>query len=239
MLKKFLITLSLISLSFQSFAAFEDKPQNPYKNWVLIGDSAMSVVGFDSFKGQYGSPKLTAPNLVMQERNVNIINLSGNNPLMSLSSTDINGYGNSLTTIQNIKRLGNIHGIIIQAGGNDYVKSATLSNFSKSLESILAYSLEMNKKVIIIEPTYRSREDVKNSLGLTLNNYRNQMKISCDKYKTVCNFLPVNELKNYATAYQYIDSYDNEFSKAFHLNSKGHRLLANKIIYFAAVKGLF
>lgn len=223
MLKKSILSISLLlTMSQQSFAA---SPPNPMQTWVLMGDSIMSAVSPSVVDGPSGTSKQLAANLLMNNKNVSIRNISS--PGNSIGHSDFTGFGNTLSVTQSLDRIGGFfgfyNGIIIQAGTNDFGRSVDLPTFKKSLEGILKHAKTRNKKVLLMEPIYRADQNVKNKVGLVLKDYSNAMKNLCTTYNTHCYFSDMSE--EFFNQYSFKSHYDaNEVKvgKALHLNASGH-----------------
>jgi lysophospholipase L1-like esterase len=237
--KSFLAIFATLALSQQAFSA---SPPNPMQTWIIMGDSIMSAVSPAKVDGPSGLSSHMTANLLMNEKNISIRNISS--PGNSIGHSDSTGFGNTASVTQSLDRIAGFfsfyNGIIIQAGTNDYGRSVSLSTFNKSLEGILSYAKARNKKVLLMEPIWRRNEGVKNKEGLVLSDYSKAMQSLCYKYNTICHFA---ERKNSKLATinssGYFDANEVKAKGELHLNAFGHRAYADWIKLEAAKKKWF
>ncbi len=237
--KSFLAIFATLALSQQAFSA---SPPNPMQTWIIMGDSIMSAVSPSKVDGPSGLSSQMTANLLMNEKNISVRNISS--PGNSIGHSDSTGFGNTVSVTQSLDRIAGFfsfyNGIIIQAGTNDFGRSVSLSTFNKSLEGILSYAQSRNKKVLLMEPIWRRNESVKNQQGLTLNDYSKSMRTLCTKYSSYCHFAErTNSKLGTSNSYVYFDANEIKAKGELHLNASGHRAYTDWIKLEAAKRKWF
>lgn len=193
--------------------------------WIVIGDSIMSGAS-------QGTAKQFSLNLVSNERNVIFKNMAS--PGAALGATDFTGF-NSQSVIENIGRTGGFFsaykGVLIQAGTNDFGRSIPLADVSQSVRRIAGAARITKKKVLVLEPIWRSNENVKNKLGLTLNSYRETIRKVCQvEFKDVCYFASrTSTIMGTVNGKSHYDAGEVAKGNQLHPNVKGNRYLADWI----------
>lgn len=205
------------------------------KTCVLIGDSIMSAVSD-------GSSNQLALSLVQNERDVIIRNIAS--PGASLAATDYTGY-NSTQILDTLNRIGGMFSayncVIIQAGTNDFGRSANWTDTVTSLRRILTHSRAMSKKVMVLDPIWRANEDVLNSAGGNLNTYRYMTYLVCSQeFSDICHFASrLNTPMGTSAGSANYSAAEVAAGTQLHPNVAGHRYLADWIKAEAAAAGLF
>lgn len=208
----------------------------PMQTCLVVGDSIMSSVSD-------GNAQQMATYLIQSERNVSIRNLSS--PGAALGAKDLTGY-NSSTFIAELSRIGGAWSayncIIVQAGTNDYGRSIPWGDTVTGLIGILDHAKALGKKVLVLDPIWRSGEDTPNSIGNTLNTYRYFMFLVCAdaKYQSMCHFAHrENTIMGTTSGASFYSAEEVSLGKQLHPNVAGHRYLADWIKAEAASAGYF
>lgn len=205
------------------------------KTWIVVGDSIMS-------EASNGDAQDMATFLIQSEKDVSIRNISS--PGAALGAKDFTGY-NSDQFVAELARIGGAwsayHGIIVQAGTNDYGRSIPWADTVEGLRRILSHAKAMNKKVIVLDPIWRAGEDTPNSVGNTLNTYRYFMYLVCvNEYAGTCHFASrMNTIMGTASGASFYKASEVAADTQLHPNVAGHRYLADWIKAEAAAAGYF
>ena len=205
------------------------------QTWIVIGDSIMS-------KAADGQAENLALHLIAAERNIAFKNIAA--PGNSLGASNHTGYNNP-STLGALGIIGGMYsaynGIIIQAGTNDFGLSIPWENTANSLRNILTHARGMQKKVIVMEPIWRSNQHVPNALGYNLDVYRFFMYLVCrEEYPDICHYArKENSLLGTSAGYMLYQNSEVSSGTQLHPNVAGHRVMADWINAEAATAGFF
>lgn len=223
---RFIITTWLLVFAVQA---------NATVTWILLGDSIMSDV-------PGGTASQLSINLVSNERDVIFKSIAS--PGIGIGQSDPHGY-NSPNIDDTLTRIGGFysayHGIMIQAGTNDYSMNMPWQNTYGSLVRIMTHARTYNKKVMVLDPIWRNGEDKKNTLGYDLSTYRYIMKAVCENdFQDVCKFAKrENTFMGTSAALNYYKAEEVANGTQLHPNATGHRYIADWIKAEGAAFGFF
>ena len=235
--------MSYVKYFFISFFLIFSSPVFAMQTWILMGDSIMSSVSPSKINGPIGSAKQLTAFHLMNERDVSIRNISS--PGVSLGHKDFTGWNNSQKVYDTLSTIGGgfsaYNGIIVQVGTNDFGRNVHWGDTVTGLRHILNHAKALNKKVMVMEPIWRRNQDVKNSLGFTLDTYRFFMYLVCmQEFPNNCHYASRSSSSlATASASKYFDPAEVKAKSEVHLNAAGHRAYADWIKFEAAKKKWF
>jgi len=222
------------TLMFLTLAVFTINA-NATVTWILLGDSIMSDV-------PGGTASQLSINLVSNERDVIFKSIAS--PGIGLGQSGQYGY-NTNSLDDTLTRIGGFysayHGIMIQAGTNDYSMNVPWQDTYSSLTRIMLHARNHGKKVMVLDPLWRNGEGNKNTLGYDLSTYRYIMKTVCTKdFADVCRFAPrEHTFMGTSAAWNYYKAEEVTNGTQLHPNATGHRYMADWIKAEGAEFGYF
>lgn len=205
------------------FAALGVSPAHAAtQQWIVLGDSYSTYV-------DGGQARHLDWTLISNERDVVFRNLSAPGAEMGHS-----GYFNNQGVIDQIDRIcgwgsANCHGVIIQAGINDYQFGSSWQAYVDSIQRVINWAAAHGKPVIILDLLYVGPENVPNVTGKTLGDYRTH------RFFMGLNYGHVHFFGRPAS----FNGSNPPLWSNGHPNIAGHRELANWIEAQASAAGFF